>query len=240
MINFFRTYLHQFGLVNGLRLLLMRIVRRLLDRYQNEYYSQTGEDIIIDYILDKPKGFYIDVGCHHPVKISKTYRLYKKGWTGLNIDANPNLIKEFRRIRPRDISRCDAISNIKEERTFYEFHQDAVSTINQSVLEEWKMKWDLKSERTVDTKTLNQILEEENISRPIDLLSIDVEGHDYQVLSSMDLSKHKPYLIIIEMHNFDIIHPDDNQIYRHLIENQYRLIGYVLMNGYFLYSPEIS
>ena len=32
-------------------------------------------------------GFYVDVGCFHPKKHSNTYLLYKRGWSGINIDV---------------------------------------------------------------------------------------------------------------------------------------------------------
>jgi hypothetical protein len=31
-------------------------------------------------------GFFVDVGCFHPLFYSNTWKLYKKGWRGVNID----------------------------------------------------------------------------------------------------------------------------------------------------------
>ncbi|MDH5790264.1 MAG: hypothetical protein OEZ27_06695, partial [Nitrospinota bacterium] len=52
------------------------------------FYSQFGEDIILKgFILRNINdGFYVDVGCYHPKKYSNTYKLYKRGWRGINID----------------------------------------------------------------------------------------------------------------------------------------------------------
>ena len=59
-------------------------------------YSQNGEDLIlIDYFNENPNGFYVDIGCHHPFRFSNTYLLYKKGWRGLNVDANKWTISLF-------------------------------------------------------------------------------------------------------------------------------------------------
>ena len=52
-------------------------------------YSMDGEDLIIsDYFKNKSKGFYIDVGCYHPIHRNNTFLLYKKGWKGINIDIH--------------------------------------------------------------------------------------------------------------------------------------------------------
>ena len=57
-----------------------------LDR---ERYSQWGEDqFITEYFKDKEKGIYLDIGCFNPFMYSNTCLLYKKGWTGINIDIN--------------------------------------------------------------------------------------------------------------------------------------------------------
>ena len=52
-------------------------------------YSMDGEDIVIsNYFKDKKKGFYIDIGCYHPIHRNNTFLLFKKGWQGMNIDIH--------------------------------------------------------------------------------------------------------------------------------------------------------
>lgn len=70
--------------------------------------------------------------------------------------------------------------------------------------------------------------------KTIDLLSIDVEGHDFNVLKSINLRKYRPKLIIIEIHDFVLTKPDDNEVYNWMITNDYKLIGYAIWNGYFV------
>ena len=68
-------------------------------------YSQNGEDIyILKYFNNKKKGFYVDIGAYHPKRFSNTYLLNKNNWSGVNIEANPNLIKKFLKDRPNDIN----------------------------------------------------------------------------------------------------------------------------------------
>lgn len=73
--------------------------------YGNVSYSQNGEDILLEAIFYKQqKGFYVDVGAHHPIKYSNTFLLYKRGWRGINIDAMPGSMKTFAKYRKGDIN----------------------------------------------------------------------------------------------------------------------------------------
>ena len=55
------------------------------------------EDLnIINYFKDKKNGFYIDVGCFHPLDRNNTYLLYKKNWRGINIDVSKFSIDLFK------------------------------------------------------------------------------------------------------------------------------------------------
>jgi len=59
-------------------------------------YSLFGEDLKVKKIFqNKKKGFYVDVGAYHPLKINNTYLLYKKGWNGINIDVSSFSIDLF-------------------------------------------------------------------------------------------------------------------------------------------------
>ena len=95
----------KYALPSPLRKILSRARHKVSPRYARDSYSQEGEDLIMEHFLFcKPTGFYVDVGAHHPKKYSNTYRLYRRGWRGINIDANPGSMVEFRRVRPRDIN----------------------------------------------------------------------------------------------------------------------------------------
>ena len=52
-------------------------------------YSMDGEDLfIIDYFKHRKLGFYVDVGCYHPIHRNNTFLLHNKGWHGINIDIH--------------------------------------------------------------------------------------------------------------------------------------------------------
>ncbi len=203
-------------------------------------YSQGAEDLIAEYYLRyqfemNGPGTYVDVGCNAPVRYSNTFDLYLRGWRGINIDANRDLIEECRRVRKQDISICAAVSDSEREVTFHKAKSDAVSTIDEDRLAEWKKHFEFADadQETVVTQTLTSILDANiETGRNIDLLTIDVEGHDLHVLKGLDLSKYRPKVIIIEIHELDSV--KDNEIYKYLSENGYLLKAFAILSAYFV------
>jgi dTDP-4-dehydrorhamnose 3,5-epimerase-like enzyme len=68
----------------------------------------------------------------------------------------------------------------------------------------------------------------------LDLLTIDVEGHDFQVLKGLDLSKYRPKVIVVEIHGLNTL--QDNEIYKYLISNGYSLKAFAILSAYFVYE----
>ena len=86
-------------------------------------YSFGGCDLLIDYIFkSKKKGFYLDVGCQHPVSNNNTYLLYKRGWHGINIDLDPKNIRLFNLERPKEINICKCVSSNNSKKDLFFFH----------------------------------------------------------------------------------------------------------------------
>lgn len=222
-----------FGL--AVKLILISLVRKIFKIPITFSFSQGAEDIITPYLLKTSKGTYVDVGCNEPVVFSNTFNFYLQGWTGVNIDANERLIKKCKRIRKKDISICAAVSNVEKEVVFHKSKIDSVSTIDERRLQEWKKLWefDEKDQEKVTTQTLTSILDRVlPQGTKIDLLTIDVEGHDFEVLQSLDFERYRPTLIIIEMHSIDKI--PNSGVYSFLSEKDYSLSGYAVLNAYFI------
>src|SRR5687767_7993770 len=97
-----RTYFRQLRVPDAVRYFALKLLQRVLDPWASNSYAQTGEDRIIATLLGDVPGFYVDVGCNHPVKYSNTFELYKRGWRGINVDANEQMVELCRRLRPRD------------------------------------------------------------------------------------------------------------------------------------------
>jgi FkbM family methyltransferase len=224
----------------AIKLIAMFAVRRLTRLPITFSYAQGAEDVIIPYLIRYHFGLtgpgkYVDVGCNAPVRYSNTFDLYLNGWRGLNVDANRELIAECKRVRKLDRSLQAAVSDSEKEVVFHKAEGGLMSTIDTAKYEEWKALpvFSDRREETLITRTLTSILDDNwQADDAIDLLSIDVEGHDFQVLRSLDLSRYRPKIIVIEMHSIEKM--DENEIYRHLTSNGYTFKFYAVLNAYFV------
>ena len=233
--SYIRTLFNQFPFFTACKLAAMKTLAKVLDPHFIPSYAQTGEDrIIIALFHGVADGFFVDVGCNEPQTKSNTFELYKRGWRGINIDGNPKLIEKFHRLRPRDKSLCQLISSEEKELVFTTFKESLVSSVSAEHVEQWKKEREVESETRVLAVPLAKVLREQRAPARFQLLSIDVEGHDWEVLTSFSLDEFRPRLIVIEMHKFDFTNPHSDRIYRYLNENGYRLVSYAVMNGYFV------
>ena len=80
---------------------------KYLEKIQTEpnlCYSQNGEDLILNRFIEIKKRVLYRCWCSYPIRFSNTHFFYKKGWSGINIDAMPGSMKLFKNIRKRDIN----------------------------------------------------------------------------------------------------------------------------------------
>jgi len=164
------------------------------------HYGQEAEDVALEQMELPEKGFFVDVGAHHPIRFSNTYALYRKGWRGINIDATPGSMNMFRKVRPDDTNIESAVSDGTSPRTFHLFEDAALNTFNEDLAVSYIAAGCLlKEKRDIPQRTLASILSEHMaLATRIDLLSIDVEGSELAVLRSNDWSRYLPDIIVIE------------------------------------------
>ena len=93
--------------------------------------SQFNEDLKILKIFKK-KGFYVDIGCYHPVRYNNTYRMFKLGWKGMNIDLNPLSIELFNVARPTELNICTAVSNKKVGNLYFDHELSPQNTLEKN------------------------------------------------------------------------------------------------------------
>ena len=170
--------------------------------FKKANFSQGSEEEILQiFFSDTHKGFYIDVGCHHPNRFSNTALLYKNGWNGINIDANEKNLKLFNLFRKRDYNIKALVSKTVGALNYYYFDESALngclsdSRVDLLLSENYKI---IKTEK-ISTRRLDDIITECKVNHnKIDLLDIDVEGHDFQVLQSINLHFYDVRVILIE------------------------------------------
>lgn len=200
---------------------------------------QEGENIILERIFSKKnKGFYIDVGAHHPVRFSTTLNLFQKGWSGINIEPNDEAIKAFKKKRPKDINLNIAISNTNNTCNYYKFIESALNTTDINIVKMRKRQGFNCIEKTIiPTQTLNQVLSKYcKKTSVIDILKIDVEGKELDVLKSNNWGKFIPKVIICELINVDLEKITKNSVYKFLKSKNYLLYSKLLQNGIFFHK----
>lgn len=197
--------------------------------FQNLSFAQEGEDMILNrFFEEQANGFYVDVGAHHPIRFSNTYRFYLRGWTGINIDAMPGSMDAFNKIRPNDINLELGISETPEDLTYYIFNEPALNTFSK---EEAEMKDGIRTFKIIETRTTRAHTLAEVLDRympqdiKIDIMSIDVEGLDLAVLKSNNWKKYRPSMLLVESLREDMDSIKTNDIYVFLSNLGYKLVA---------------
>ena len=191
--------------------------------------SQFNEEIFLQkYFKNFTKGKYLDLGCFHPVRDNNTYQLYKKGWSGINIDLNPLTIELFDFSRPRDINLNAALSRKPGIKDFYFFGQfSPLNTLdfNQiKFLKNFNIKRNQYKIKKVKTQNINFILNKYKFNI-IDFLSIDLEGQEYEALRDFNFKRYKINLLSVEMlsHN-PLSKKISKKLDRLLVINNFKLV----------------
>ncbi len=199
-------------------------------------FSQGSMDLILEHIFkNKNNGFYVDVGCQHPIKNNNTYLLYKRGWSGVNIDLDSVNIELFNFFRRNDNNVRSAVSDkIENAKLFYYHQKSPINTLDKNI----SLKQNAKIEKEIDiqTNTLTNILDNYSIKK-IDLLTIDVEGFELKVLKGLNFDKYNPGVIIVEFLDLEANKweiPYNNlenvlksEIYNYLVNKDYKLVNWV-------------
>ena len=191
---------------------------------------------ILDYFKDKKSGFYVDVGCYHPIHRNNTYLLYKKNWRGINIDVSQFSVELFDHLRPDDLNYNCAVSNKNE--TVKLFFQKELSQLSTTENDQAKkvFQGNIK-EKEIQASTLDEILNRDKYKDvKIDFLNIDVEGADFKVLDGLSFQKFNPELICVEIHDKEI---KESKIYNFLKDKNYQLIWSGVFSHLFLLNKKI-
>jgi FkbM family methyltransferase len=205
-------------------------------------YSQEGEDMVLRSFYEGKKnykGFFVDVGAHHPYRFSNTQHFYKKGWRGINIEPTPGAIKAFNIFRKNDINLNIGISSVKDKLTFYCFNEPALNGFSKEISQErdsTSAKYHITREVEIETWPLSEVLDKYlPAGQQIDFLTIDVEGLDLQVLKSNNWAKYKPSYILVE-DRIDFENLTSSEVYTYLEKQGYQLVAKTLRTLFFKYS----
>lgn len=173
------------------------------DFTENIYYRHDIlNDVFANQIIFKGKknGYFVDVGALDGVLCSPSHYFEKgKDWTGIIVEPNPYWADKIKNNRNCIIETSPLLDEEKEV-TFVRHidipeyskileNSESTNFPDNGTIEELKMK----------TLTLSSLLEKHNAPDVIDFLSIDIEGHEINVLSEFfKNSKRKINFIALE------------------------------------------
>jgi len=221
-----------FFLKSNLFYFFYKILKIFRNSKKSKHLGEFGEDIFVRrFFKEYEKGTYVDVGSYHPIKGSLTYDLYKKNWSGINIDLSKISIDLFNIARPNDINLRAAITDYDGKTFYYEN-----SPINQqnSMIEN-----PLAKKIEIDCFKLNTILDKNEIKK-IDYLNIDAEGNDFKVISTFDFERFKPLLVSIEFNNYDFDKLLESDINILMKNNDYKLISKFGVTCFYVKNNTVS
>ena len=217
---------------------MLALKKLYYEKYAKKSYSLSNIDVVIDYIFKGiKKGIYIDIGCNHPIKHNNTYLLHKRGWRGINVDSDKTSIKLFNRYRKNDHNIRNIVSDNTDLKKLYFYHdRSAINTLSKELVD----KRLIKPKKIIEEKstTLNKIIENSPFKdKKINLLTIDVEGHEYNILKNFNFSNYKIDLIVVEFleKKLDIVEifkqsldaVIKSNIYNLLTKNDFKLVNWI-------------
>ncbi len=172
---------------------------------------------------------YLDIGAHHPFFLSNTALFYERGCTGINIEPDPTLYKEFEIHREKDINLNIGIGQQKDIADFYIISTPTLNTFSEEEARKYSNEGDfhIKEVRKIVVDTLDNVLKEYSPNKFPEFLSLDAEGIDELILKSIDYENNFPTVICTETLSFS------NS--GHGIKNQ-EIISFLQQKGYLLYA----
>jgi FkbM family methyltransferase len=198
----------------------------------------------LNYFLEKMnlmKGKFVDVGANDGEIGSMTYDLEKNGWTGILIEPNPILVENLKKIRTSPVYPF-AISSVEGDLPFYIVegpgNSHGLSRFNytQEFEDHVKQIGGAVTKTIVPVRKISSIMKEASNLESVDLLKIDVEGHELEVLKSFDFKKYRPRLIVTE----DNFKDSDKSVRLFLKANGYNVIARDRINYWFAENSEIK
>lgn len=171
------------------------------------------------------RGTFVDVGAADVQRNSQTYDLERAGWSGVLIEPRPDCAEQLRRQRRAPVFQVACSSPARAGTTMTLHLAGGHSSLNDEFVVAGLRA---EGEITVAVRTLDDILTEADMTAPIDFVSIDVEGHEPEVLAGFDLQRWRPRLMVIEDHVLNL------NLHRLMQRLGYKWVQRVDYNGWYV------
>ncbi len=201
-------------------------------RFMNTY-SQAGEDLIIYYFFNSiglKNPTYLDIGTNNPIYGNNTFLFYKRGSRGVCIEADPSLFPMIQKERVGDVCINAGVTfNEETNADFYIFEESAHNTLSKEEAE-YRNKvsnFKLKQVLNIPLININKLIEEQFHGKSPNIISLDVEGVDFDILKTLDFSKYMPDIFCVET----LKYPLDPKEWKRKDINEF-----MLSKGYIVYG----
>jgi FkbM family methyltransferase len=165
------------------------------------------------------------------------------GMRGINVEANPMLIGNFQRMRPKDVNLNIAIGDQDGEMNFYVMNHPALSTLSEAEAKNYEGQG-FKILKVIPVQTLSvaSMLKKYWQGTFPEVVSLDAEGYDLQILKTIDWDDRTlgiPKIICVECVPYEEgVHPHLEDLANHEIalflkEKGYAPIAFTSVNGIF-------
>lgn len=183
------------------------------------------QELVREFFGGASSGFFVEVGANRPRQESQTWHLERLGWTGVLIEPQPELADELRRMRSAKVFAVACSSPENAGRRMRLHLAGALSALDSE-----RMAPGARAARSIEVPVclLDDILREARAPAEFDLLSVDVEGHELEVLGGFDFARWRPRLILLEDHVGSL------KKHRFLQAAGYRLVRRVENNGWYI------
>jgi FkbM family methyltransferase len=183
------------------------------------------QELVRQFFGGAKSGFFVEVGANRPRQGSQTWHLEQLGWSGVLIEPQPNLAGELSRLRSAKVFAFACSSPENAGRRMHLHVAGALSSLDRD-----RMAPGAEPERVIEVpvRTLDDILMEAGTPAKFDFLSVDVEGHELEVLYGFDFAHWQPRLLLLEDHVGNLAK------HRFLGAAGYRLIRRCQNNGWYV------
>jgi FkbM family methyltransferase len=158
-------------------------------------FPQTDEQALRLAFLGEKSGYFVEVGANDPVSGSQTWELEQRGWSGVLVEPQPSLAAKLGEQRSAKVFAAACSSRVNSGQMLPLYLAGGASSFDKRLQSPI-----IRPHGTINVplRTLDEILIEAGAPTDIDFMSIDVEGHEIEVLDGFDLARWRPKLLMIE------------------------------------------
>lgn len=167
-------------------------------------FAQYGEDHVVRGFLERLKiarPSYLDVGAYDPIVSNNTYLFYRRGGRGVLVEPNVGLTDRLRRKRPGDVVLPVGIGvDDTPEADYYLMENAELNTFDKEQVDRLVREHgvDLLGVVKMPLVNINRVIADHFGGGAPDLLSIDIEGLDYDVMRTLDFDRFRPKVVCVE------------------------------------------